>query len=84
IHEELNSGNLRLWLLYVILEVIATTWFMLKFHSKGLLNLIAIDEAHCISTWGHDFRPNYKKIASFRKCLLDIPNSELTATAVTK
>nr|GEV61988.1 ATP-dependent DNA helicase Q-like 3 [Tanacetum cinerariifolium] len=55
-----------------------------KIHSKGLLNLIEIDEAHCISTWGHDFRPSYKKLASFRKCLLDIPKSELTATAVTK
>ncbi|PWA54611.1 DEAD/DEAH box RNA helicase family protein [Artemisia annua] len=87
IHEELDSGNPRLRLLYVTPELIATTGFMsklTKIHSRGLLNLIAIDEAHCISTWGHDFRPSYRKLASLRKCLPDIPILALTATAVPK
>ncbi|KAK9055578.1 hypothetical protein SSX86_026662 [Deinandra increscens subsp. villosa] len=87
IHEELESGNPGLRLLYVTPELIATTGFMsklTKIHSRGLLNLIAIDEAHCISTWGHDFRPSYRKLASLRKRLPDIPILALTATAVPK
>ncbi|KAI3801229.1 hypothetical protein L1987_29333 [Smallanthus sonchifolius] len=87
IHEELESGNPGLRLLYVTPELIATTGFMTKLtklHSRGLLNLIAIDEAHCISTWGHDFRPSYRKLASLRKRLPGIPVLALTATAVPK
>ncbi|XP_071697252.1 ATP-dependent DNA helicase Q-like 3 [Rutidosis leptorrhynchoides] len=87
IHEELESGNPRLRLLYVTPELIATAGFMsklIKIHSRGLLNLIAIDEAHCISTWGHDFRPSYRNLASLRKRLPDIPILALTATAVPK
>ncbi|XP_076955418.1 ATP-dependent DNA helicase Q-like 3 [Bidens hawaiensis] len=87
IYEELESGNPGLRLLYVTPELIATTGFMAKLtkiHSRGLLNLIAIDEAHCISTWGHDFRPSYRKLASLRKRLPGIPVLALTATAVPK
>ena len=45
------------------------------------INLITIDEAHCISEWGHNFRPAYRKISEFRKILPDVSILALTATA---
>ncbi|KAJ4714104.1 ATP-dependent DNA helicase [Melia azedarach] len=87
IHEDLDSGKPALRLLYVTPELIATSGFMSKLkkiHSRGLLNLIAVDEAHCISSWGHDFRPSYRKLSSLRNFLPDIPILALTATAAPK
>ncbi|KAI6679753.1 hypothetical protein NL676_033634 [Syzygium grande] len=87
IYEDLESGKPSLRLLYVTPELIATPGFMsklMKIDSRGLLNLIAIDEAHCISTWGHDFRPSYRKLSSLRNHLPGIPILALTATAVPK
>ncbi|CAA0397615.1 unnamed protein product [Arabidopsis thaliana] len=87
IHEDLDSGKPSVRLLYVTPELIATKGFMLKLrklHSRGLLNLIAIDEAHCISSWGHDFRPSYRQLSTLRDSLADVPVLALTATAAPK
>ncbi|CAG7898745.1 unnamed protein product [Brassica rapa] len=87
IHEDLDSGKPSVRLLYVTPELIATKGFMLKLrklHDRGLLNLIAIDEAHCISSWGHDFRPSYRQLSTLRDSLTDVPVLALTATAAPK
>ncbi len=48
---------------------------------KMKVSLLTVDEAHCISQWGYDFRPHYLKIADFRKYLPNVPVMALTATA---
>lgn len=49
--------------------------------SRGELTLIAVDEAHCISTWGHDFRSAYRELSSLRTSFPDVPIMALSATA---
>lgn len=66
--------------LYVSPERLETSLF--KEYLPGLnVNLIAVDEAHCISQWGYDFRPSYLKIAELRNELPNIPVLALTASA---
>lgn len=69
--------------LYVSPERLLTDMFRERF-KKMKLNLIAIDEAHCISQWGYDFRPPYLQIAELREFFPDIPIIALTATATQK
>ncbi|KAJ3699138.1 hypothetical protein LUZ61_002843 [Rhynchospora tenuis] len=87
IHEDIDSGRPSVKLLYVTPELVATSGFsakLTKLHNRGLVGLVAIDEAHCISTWGHDFRPSYRKLSSLRRQLPGVPILALTATAVPK
>jgi ATP-dependent DNA helicase RecQ len=72
------SGELRL--LYVAPERIATSAFRRFLHSMNL-SLIAVDEAHCISEWGHEFRPDYRNLSDLRGLFPDVPLIALTATA---
>ena len=66
--------------LYVSPERLETNLF--KEYLPGMhVNLIAVDEAHCISQWGYDFRPSYLRIAALREELSDIPVLALTASA---
>lgn len=52
--------------------------------SQMKVNLIAVDEAHCVSQWGYDFRPPYLQVAEIRKVLRGVPVLALTATATTE
>jgi len=56
----------------------------IEFLKKVKVSFVAIDEAHCISEWGHDFRPEYRKIKSMIQQLGDLPIIALTATATPK
>lgn len=66
--------------LYVSPERLSTAIFLEKIKSIKVC-LIAVDESHCISQWGYDFRPSYLKIAEIREFLPGIPVLALTATA---
>ena len=67
-------------LLYVAPERVSMPGFRLFLHTLDL-RLIAIDEAHCISEWGHDFRPDYRVLSELRGIFPDTPVMALTATA---
>lgn len=66
--------------LYVSPERLGTQLFQSKLRSMNVC-LLAIDESHCISQWGYDFRPSYMNIADIRKELPNVPVLALTATA---
>jgi ATP-dependent DNA helicase RecQ len=72
------SGKLDL--LYVAPETLNTEFFS-DFARRLSLSLIAVDEAHCVSQWGHDFRPDYLEIAKLRALHPQVPLLALTATA---
>ena len=70
-------------LLYVSPERLASELFQKKLRHMRV-SFITVDEAHCISQWGYDFRPSYLEIAAIRKLLPKVPVLALTATATPK
>ena len=70
-------------LLYVSPERLASELFQKKLRHMRV-SFITVDEAHCISQWGYDFRPSYLEIAAIRKLLPQVPVLALTATATPK
>ncbi len=75
--QALEAGTLKL--LYLAPERLAAGGTMQMLHRIGV-SLIAVDEAHCVSQWGHDFRPDYLRIGELRRAL-DVPLAAFTATA---
>lgn len=78
-----NFVNGPLKILYVSPERLETDIFLERFKLSDV-SLIAIDEAHCISQWGHDFRPSYFNIKNLRELKPDVPIIAVTATATEK
>jgi ATP-dependent DNA helicase RecQ len=74
----LHSGEYRL--LYVAPERMMLSGFLSDLR-RWNVHLLAIDEAHCISEWGHDFRPEYRRLAELRQHFPEVPFMALTATA---
>ncbi|KAK3344307.1 P-loop containing nucleoside triphosphate hydrolase protein [Lasiosphaeria hispida] len=84
IHQDLATGHPLTRLLYVTPELCSGDFFRRKLkllHERKQLMRIVIDEAHCISEWGHDFRKDFKKLSWFRESFPDVPIMCLTATA---
>ena len=75
-----NSVHGAYKFLYVSPERLGTPLFMQKI-KQATVCMIAVDESHCISQWGYDFRPSYLRIADVRELLPDVPVLALTATA---
>lgn len=75
-----NARDSYFKFLYVSPERLETSLF-LEYLPAFHINLIAVDEAHCISQWGYDFRPSYLKIAALREELPDVPILAVTASA---
>lgn len=75
-----DAVNDRYKLLYVSPERLQTRLFN-DYAEEMTVGLIAVDEAHCISQWGHDFRPDYRRILSLREKHPQVPVLALTATA---
>ena len=80
ITEQIQDGTLKM--LYMAPESLLQERF-LRFISSVKVSLIAIDEAHCISVWGNDFRPEYTKLGMLRQEIPQVPIIALTATADT-
>ena len=78
VQEQAYSGNLKI--LYLAPERLALDNFQ-AFLSGLTVSLVAVDEAHCISEWGHDFRPDYRTLGGLRRGMPDVPFIALTATA---
>ncbi|KAK6136514.1 hypothetical protein DH2020_029750 [Rehmannia glutinosa] len=85
IFRELNSDYCKYKLLYVTPEKVAKSDVLLRqldsLHARDSLARFVIDEAHCVSQWGHDFRPDYQGLGILKQKFPTIPVLALTATA---
>jgi len=81
VQDQARRGELKM--LYVAPERLTLPGFQ-RFLRSLEINLIAIDEAHCISEWGHDFRPDYRNLKALREGFPKVPVIALTATATTQ
>lgn len=78
IERQCRNGELKL--LYISPEKLFTQGYLDWILSLNI-SLFAVDESHCVSTWGHDFRPEYTKLNVLKQALPDVPMIALTATA---
>ena len=78
IHSDIAEGKLQM--LYISPEGLLAGRF-LEYLKSNNVSLFAIDEAHCVSVWGNDFRPEYVKLSRLKDTFPDIPVVALTATA---
>jgi len=84
IMQELKQKDCSIRILYVTPERFANTEFLQllsRLYEENRLQRLVIDEAHCISEWGHDFRPLYRRLSVFREMFGNVPISAFTATA---
>ena len=82
VEKEMLRGEITL--LYAAPERLTTPRFLAlldSLHERGKLSLFAIDEAHCVSQWGHDFRPEYRGLVVLHERFAGVPRVALTATA---
>ncbi len=84
LHVERRLKDASVTLLYAAPERATTPRFLElldALHARGKLSLFAIDEAHCVSQWGHDFRPEYRGLTVLHERFSSVPRIALTATA---
>lgn len=75
---KVRAGQVKL--IYLTPERLTNDWFI-SFLQNLKISLFAIDEAHCVSHWGHDFRPEYQRLNTLAKLFPKVPRLALTATA---
>jgi len=78
IEQQLRNGEIKL--LYVAPERLTNTYFLTMLHQLHI-NFFVIDEAHCVSEWGHEFRENYRRLSLLKAEFPSVPIAAFTATA---
>ena len=84
VYTDLHQAKPSMKLLYITPELAATPGFrkvLQSLNQRELLSFFVVDEAHCVSQWGHDFRPDYLKLGHLRQQHKSVPWVALTATA---